>query len=80
VKLTKELCEAVLGLRENRAWKIVLEALKEDESIELNRSLQLEGAPCHRAQGSVLKLRELFKFIDDAPANFETLSKQPNKP
>lgn len=80
MKLTKELCEAVLRLRDSSAFKIFLESLKEDETIEMQRSLQLEGAACHRAQGSTLKLQEIAKFIADAPANFEKLSKQPNQP
>jgi hypothetical protein len=76
VKPDKELCEAILGLRENRAWKIFLEALKEDELLNIQRALQLEGPPCHRAQGAALKLQEIRKFIDDAPANFEKLRNQ----
>jgi hypothetical protein len=47
-------------------------ALKEDEREETTRSLKLEGATCHRAQGAVLKLQEIEKCFIDAP---DTLSK-----
>lgn len=81
MKLTKELCEAAVNLRESRWWKIFLEALKEDESTEIQRSLQLEGALCHRAQGAALKLQTILKFCDDAPVNFEKLKNtQPKQP
>lgn len=77
MKLTKELCEALVGLRENRNWKVFIECLKEDEAAEIDRSLQLAGPQCHRAQGAALKCREYLKAYDDAPASLDKLKAQP---
>lgn len=73
MKLTdQKLVQALTNLRGNSDFRVLLEALKEDERDETQRSLKLEGAQCHRAQGAVLKLQEIAKAFADAP---ETLGK-----
>lgn len=76
MKLEKELCEALVGLRENRNFKVFLDALREDEKAEIDRSLSLAGPQCHRAQGAALKCREYIKAYEDAPATQEKLKQQ----
>lgn len=71
MKLEKELCEALISLRENRSFKVFLDALREDEKAEIDRSLQLAGPQCHRAQGAALKCREYIKAYEDAPTAHE---------
>lgn len=73
MKLTKELSEALTGLRESRNFKVFLDALMEDEKAETTRSLSLDGPACHRAQGAVLKIREIADAYENAPAAFEKL-------
>lgn len=68
MKLTdQKLVLALTNLRGNSDFKVLLAALKEDEIEETTRSLKLEGATCHRAQGAVLKLQEIAKAFEDAP-------------
>ena len=73
MKLTDaKFVQALTNLRDSPDFRVFMEALKEDEREEANRSLKLEGAQCHRAQGAALKLQEIAKCYADAP---ETLVK-----
>lgn len=68
MKLTeRKLVLALVNLRGNSDFQTLMAALKEDERDETTRSLKLEGAACHRAQGAVLKLQEIEKSFADAP-------------
>ncbi len=68
MKLTDpKLAQALTNLRGSPDFRVYMEALKEDEREEATRSLKLEGALCHRAQGAALKLQELAKVFEDAP-------------
>lgn len=67
-----KLVQALTNLRGSSDFRVFLEALKEDGSEEANRSLKLEGAACHRAQGAALKVQEILKLNAEAP---ETLVK-----
>lgn len=71
MKLEQKLALALTDLRATPAFRVFMEAMKEDERVETQRSLQSEGATCHRAQGAVLKLQELQRLYADAPAMLE---------
>lgn len=59
--------QALTNLRGNSDFRVFMEALQEDTRVETTRSLKLEGAPCHRAQGAALKLQEIVDAFAGAP-------------
>jgi hypothetical protein len=77
VKLSDhKLAQALTNLRGNSDFRVFMEALKEDARAETTRSLKLEGAPCHRAQGAALKLLEIEEGFAAAPDALVKINKQ----
>lgn len=67
IKLTDKAAQAITNLRGNRDFADFLEWLKEHETKEVQRSLDLDGVQCARAQGAVKLLQELDSAIAEAP-------------
>jgi hypothetical protein len=59
VKLTAPLAQALANLRASADFKVLLEALKEDEKAELKHCVVLDGVALHRSQGKVQVLQEI---------------------
>lgn len=73
MKISPELAQALTNLRANQDFHHLLKALAEDLEMETTRALSLEGPQCHRAQGAVLKLREIFTDFESAPKTLDKL-------
>ena len=67
IKLTDKAAQALTNLRGNRDFEEVLEWLKEHETKETQRSLDLDGVSCARAQGAVKLLQAVREAIAEAP-------------
>jgi hypothetical protein len=79
LKLTPQLAQALTNLRVNADFKLFLSALKEDEETETDTALKTEGTQCARAQGAVLKLRQLQEQFMNAPNTLERFKINPPK-
>ncbi len=75
-QLDAQSAQAFAELRAHPAYRVISEFLKEDESLEVQRSLVADGAAMYRAQGSALKLRELLNTIESAPSVVEKIKRQ----
>lgn len=67
---------AFAELRAHPMYRVIQEFLKEDEAVEVTRSLTLDGAAMYRSQGAVSKMRELVALIDSAPSVVEKIKRQ----
>lgn len=67
IKLTDKAAQALTNLRGNRDFDDFKEWLKEHEAKEIQRSLDLDGVQCARAQGAVKLLQEIADAIAAAP-------------
>lgn len=79
MKLDPQLAQALTNLRVNADFKLFLNALKEDEEAETDTVLKTEGTQCARAQGAVLKLRQLQVCFANAPTTLERFKTIPPK-
>lgn len=79
LKLDQQLAEALVGLRGNRAFEIVLEKMRAHEAEESKTCLVGEGTPLHRAQGAAIALQLWQKMYADAPIVLEKF-KQHSQP
>lgn len=67
IKLTDKAAQAITNLRGNTDFEAVKEWLKEHEVKETQRSLDLDGVSCARAQGAVKLLQSIAESIASAP-------------
>jgi hypothetical protein len=75
-QLDQKSAQAFAELRAHPAFRVIQEFLKEDEAIDVTRSLTLDGAPMYRMQGAVSKIRELLALIESAPSVVEKIKRQ----
>lgn len=76
IKLTDKAAQALSNLRGNRDFDDVMEWLKEHEAKETQRSLDLDGVQCARAQGAVKLLQEIKAAIAEAPQTMNKFKQQ----
>ena len=76
IKLTDKASQALANLRGNRDFDDVLEWLKEHEAKEIQRSLELDGVQCARAQGAVKLLQAIKEAIAEAPNTMNKFKQQ----
>lgn len=75
-QLDAKSAQAFAELRSHPSFRVISEYLKEDEQIDVTRSLTLDGAPMYRSQGGVAKIRELLALIESAPSVVEKIKRQ----
>ena len=78
IKLTDKAAQALANLRSNRDFTDVMEWLKEHETKEIQRSLELDGVQCARAQGAVKLLQGLTEAIAAAPDTMNKFKQKVN--
>ncbi len=82
MKLDERLCEALIGLRGNRSFEIVLEKIQAHIDEESKICFGGEGVKLHRAQGAVNALQTWQQMYAEAPAIMEKFkaNKQHSQP
>lgn len=76
IKLTDKAAQSISNLRGSRDFADFLEWLKEHETKETQRSLELDGVQCARAQGAVKLLQSIDEAIAAAPDTMNKFKQQ----
>lgn len=71
MKTTPKIAEALVNLRGNRDFAVVLEGLGEHVKEELQHCADYEGVHLHRAQGAAKAIQWWQKAFETAPKDFE---------
>lgn len=79
MKVTPKIAEALVNLRGNRDFAVVLEGLKEHQDEEVQRCVDGEGAVQLRASGAVKTLKFWRDAFESAPKDFEKFKNQPQQ-
>ncbi len=73
MKLDAKAALALTNLRASADFRSLIEWLKEDEKVELQRCVDLDGVALHRSQGAAKKLQQLFDAYLQAPSVIEKI-------
>lgn len=76
MKVTPKILEALVNLRGNRDFAVVLEGLSEHRAEEVERCVDGEGAVQLRASGAAKCLKWWLDQYRDAPMTLEKLKQQ----
>lgn len=76
MKVTPRIAEALVNLRGNRDFAVILEGLAEHEAEETQRCRDGDGPVLYRAQGASKALEWWRNAFRDAPAAFEKFKNQ----